>query len=89
MPVFPQSMSDFKPGETNIKSVLTYQDSYSGYRCVQIRNGTLCGLKSFVFSDLTRDIQYKVLIFRFFKWKQAKHPVGCEEMKTPANSNNF
>ena len=45
-----------------------------------------CDLKGFVFSDLTR-IGKLVTAYPVFKWKQAKHPVGCEEMKTPANSN--
>lgn len=57
MPVFPQSMSDFKPGETNIRSSYDRLFLFEGVTARGVyknRDSVLCGLKGFVFSDLTR-----------------------------------
>lgn len=85
MPVFPQSMSDFKPGETNIKSGIGVMCSYSGYRCVQIGMVRRAAYRVLFFQTSPGFAMFFIKQIRFFKWKQAKHPVGCEEMKTPAN----
>ena len=88
MPVFPLSMSDFKPGETNIRSCY---DFYFPMAALGVYSSgvDLCDLKMFCFFRPHPDDNSEYELLRFFKWKQAKHPVGCEEMKTPANSNNF